>query len=185
DRSSPAEPDGAALPALAAELEARLGCAVLAMRYPVADEFAIRLAARVYDLLLGKAQPLCRALQLALPETAGVTALSVATPTLFGAPAADLRLLPPDGKPVVFDEAKTKLAGFPAEPKRFVGRVGPLARANAALAPGSGGRGCCSSAWLEQARPRARWSWRTGTSTASADWCGTKRPTRARTSPAR
>ncbi|MGH8903906.1 MAG: CHAT domain-containing protein, partial [Egibacteraceae bacterium] len=136
DRSGPAKRDGAALPALAAELEARLGCAVLAMRYPVADEFAIGLAGRVYDLLLGKGQPLCRALQLALPETAGVTPLSVATPTLFGAPAADLRLLPPDGGPVVFDEADTKLAKFPAEPKRLVGRVGPLARANAALAPG-------------------------------------------------
>ncbi|MGH8903855.1 MAG: AAA family ATPase [Egibacteraceae bacterium] len=142
DRSSPAEPDGAALPALAAELEAELGCAVLAMRYPVTDEFAIRLAARVYDLLLGKGQPLCRALQLALPPAVaglgGAAALSVATPTLFGALAADLRLLPPDGKPVVFDETDTKLAGFPAEPKRLVGRVGPLARANAALAPGSG-----------------------------------------------
>jgi hypothetical protein len=48
------ESDGVVLPALAAELEARLGCAVLAMRYPVADEFAIRLGGRVYDLLLGK-----------------------------------------------------------------------------------------------------------------------------------
>ncbi|MGH8904286.1 MAG: CHAT domain-containing protein, partial [Egibacteraceae bacterium] len=139
DRSGrSAERDGAALPALAAELEARLGCAVLAMRYPVADEFAIGLAGRVYDLLLGKGQPLCRALQLALPETADTTPLSVATPTLFGALAADLQLKPPDGKPVVFDETDTKLAGFPAEPKRLVGRVGPLARANAALAPDSG-----------------------------------------------
>lgn len=136
-----AEADGAVLPALAAELEAKLGCAVLAMRYPVADEFAIRLARRVYDLLLGKGQPLCRALQLALPEVADVTALSVATPALFGALAADLQLLPPAGGPVMFDEADTKLACFPAEPRRFVGRVGPLARASAALAPGSGRSG--------------------------------------------
>ncbi|MGH8902231.1 MAG: CHAT domain-containing protein [Egibacteraceae bacterium] len=138
ERGGPAEPDGSVLPALAAELEARLGCAVLAMRYPVVDEFAIRLAKRVYDLLLGKGQPLCRALQLALPETADTTPLSVATPTLFGALAADLQLKPPDGKPVVFEETDTKLAGFPAEPKRLVGRVGPLARANAVLAPDSG-----------------------------------------------
>ncbi|MGH8895872.1 MAG: CHAT domain-containing protein, partial [Egibacteraceae bacterium] len=142
-RSQPAaaEPDGAALPAL----EATLGCAVLAMRYPVADEFAIGLAARMYGLLLGKGQPLPRALQLALPKAvAGLgeaAALSAATPALFGTLAADLRLLPPAGKPVVFDEAETKLAGFPADPKRFVGRVGPLARANAALAPGSGHSG--------------------------------------------
>jgi hypothetical protein len=131
------------LPALATELVARLGCAVLAMRYPVADDFAIGLAQRLYDLLLGKGQPLCRALQLALPEVVRALGapLSEATPALFGSSAAGLRLLPPAGGPVVFDETETKLAGFPPEPKRFVGRVGPMARANAALAPRSGQSG--------------------------------------------
>jgi tetratricopeptide (TPR) repeat protein len=137
--STEAEP----LPALAAELVGRLDCAVLAMRYPVIDDFAIGLAGQLYELLLGKGQPLARALQLALPRliseppTAAVPALSVATPALFGARAAELRLVPPAGEPLVFDTMVTKLAGFPPEPVRFVGRVGPMARANAALAPGS------------------------------------------------
>ncbi len=141
-------PDGASteaepLPALAAELVQRLDCAVLAMRYPVIDDFAIALAGQLYDLLLGRGQPLARALQLALPRvvgqapTAAVPALSVATPALFGARAVELRLAPPAGGPLVFDTMVTKLAGFPPEPVRFVGRVGPMARANAALAPGS------------------------------------------------
>jgi tetratricopeptide (TPR) repeat protein len=141
-------PDGASteaepLPALAVELVRRLDCAVLAMRYPVIDDFAVALAGQLYDLLLGKGQPLARALQLALPRvvgqapTAAVPALSVATPALFGARAVELRLAPPAGGPLVFDTMVTKLAGFPPEPVRFVGRVGPMARANAALAPGS------------------------------------------------
>lgn len=136
-------PGAEPLPAVATELVARLGCAALAMRYPVADDFVIGLAERLYDLLLGKGQPLCRALRLALPEAVRDLGppLSVATPALFGSSAAGLRLLPPVGGPVVFDEAKVKLAGFPAEPKRFVGRVGPMARGNAALAPHSGHSG--------------------------------------------
>src|SRR6266536_1449097 len=81
-------PDGASteaepLPALAVELVRRLDCAVLAMRYPVIDDFAVALAGQLYDLLLGK------------------------------------------GGPLVFDTMVTKLAGFPPEPVRFVGRVLP------------------------------------------------------------
>jgi CHAT domain len=137
--SAGAEP----LPALAAELVGRLDCAVLAMRYPVVDDFAIALAGQLYDLLVGKGQPLARAVQLTLPRavseppTPAAPALSVATPALFGARAVELRLLPPAGRPLVFDEMLTKLARFPPEPVRFVGRVGPMARANAALAPSS------------------------------------------------
>ena len=73
---------------LAAELAERLGCAVLAMRYPVVDDFAIALAAKLYDLLAGKGQPLPRALGNALrdraviadPPTVGCPALSVGDP---------------------------------------------------------------------------------------------------------
>ena len=39
---------------MAAALVAGLDCAVLAMRYPVVDDFAINLAGSFYDLLLGK-----------------------------------------------------------------------------------------------------------------------------------
>ena len=131
------------LPAVAAELVRRLDCAVVAMRYPVVDDFAIALAGQLYDLVLGKGHQLARAIQLTLPRvvedppTPAVPPISVATPALFGAHAVDLRLQPPAGGPLVFDPTKTKLAGFEPEPVRFVGRVAPMARANAALAPNS------------------------------------------------
>ena len=41
----------------------------------------------------------------------------------------------------MFDAERTKLAGFPAQPDRFVGRVGVMVRANAALAERSGASG--------------------------------------------
>jgi hypothetical protein len=128
------------LPALARELVRRVGCAVLAMRYPVVDDFAIALDERVYEGLFGRDQELPRALQLALPASAGkqptpgAPALSVATPTLLGPLAAELRLRPPPGVPD-FNVGTQKMAYFPDEPTRFVGRAGPMARATAALAP--------------------------------------------------
>ncbi|WP_158841982.1 CHAT domain-containing protein [Saccharothrix deserti] len=135
------------LPAVATELVRRLDCAVLAMRYPVVDDFAIALSRSFYDLVLGKGQPVARALALSLPRVAadpptpGAPALSAATPTLFGARAEDLRLVPPAGEPLVFQAERQKLAEFPAQPDRFVGRVGPMTRATTALAPRSGRAG--------------------------------------------
>jgi hypothetical protein len=135
---------GSWLPSMAAALVARLDCAVLAMRYPVEDDFAIALARSFYDLLLGKGQPVSRALVLTLPrvppepQTPRPSALSLATPVLFGARASDLKLVPPTGGPVVFEAEDQKLAGFPAQPERFVGRVGAMTRATAVLAPRSG-----------------------------------------------
>jgi hypothetical protein len=64
------EEDLRPLPALAARLVGELGCAVLAIRYPVQDEFAVKLGVELYDLLLRQRQPLTRALQLALPRAA-------------------------------------------------------------------------------------------------------------------
>ena len=135
---------------LATELAERLGCAVLAMRYPVVDDFAIALAAKLYDLLAGKEQPLPRALGNALrdraviadPPTAGCPALSVATPALFGARAVGLRLAAPQRNgPVSYDTRLLKLPRFPAQPGRFVGRTAVMARASRALAPRSGEAG--------------------------------------------
>jgi hypothetical protein len=91
--------DGSAarvLPAVAAEIVSRLDCAVLAMRYPVVDDFAIALAGSFYDLTLGKGQPVPRALGLSLSQpkvvppvpTPGAPALSIGTPALFGRRAA-------------------------------------------------------------------------------------------------
>ena len=61
----------------------------------------------------------------------------------------------------MFEVERQKLAGFPPQPERFVGRVGPLTRAATVLAPDSGGRGWCSMAWRGRGRPPARWSWPT------------------------
>ncbi len=125
---------------LARGLAGRLGCAVLAMRYPVVDDFAIELAGRFYEGLLSRDQTVDVALRLALPAAAGATAstaapaLSIATPTLVGTVAVGLRLSPPPGRPHL-DPQQTPMAGFPHEPERFVGRAGAMARASAVLAP--------------------------------------------------
>ena len=141
---------GFASGALATELAGRLGCAVLAMRYPVGDDFAIALAGRLYELLAAKGQPLPRAVGMALrqlmtgPDGAAWPALSVATPALFGGRAVNLRLAAPARARARLDDAgeydvgSLKLAGFPPQPARFVGRTGVMARASAALAAGSG-----------------------------------------------
>jgi hypothetical protein len=144
ERADP-PPDGVQPAALATELVDRLGCAVLAMRFPVIDDFAIDLAERLYGKLVDKGQPLARALGLALPEvltdppTVACPPLSVATPTLFGGLAVDLRLRAPDRtRPQSYDTELLKLAAFPQQPERFVGRVAVMTRASAALAPRSG-----------------------------------------------
>jgi hypothetical protein len=128
--------------ALATELAGKLGCAVLAMRYPVDDDFAIALTVRLYDLLARQGQTLPRAVGLALRRLATEgpwPALSVATPALFGGRAIGLRLAAPDRTlPEPFNAAAQKMAGFPPQPARFVGRTGVMARASAVLAAESG-----------------------------------------------
>jgi hypothetical protein len=140
-----AKGSGFAPGALATELAGRLGCAVLAMRYPVGDDFAIALTGKVYELLAAKGQALPQAVGIALRElmaqSAGIgwSALSVATPALFGGRAVGLRLAaPPRVQAEDYSTAPLKLAGFPPQPDRFVGRTGVMARASAALAAGSG-----------------------------------------------
>jgi hypothetical protein len=136
--------DGGLVPVLAAALVDRLDCAVLGMRFPVVDDFAIALNRELYGLLIGQGQPLATAVGIALPDlvagpaTPACPALSAGTPALFGARAVDLVLEVPAGVPLVFDAERTKLAGFPDQPERFVGRVGVMVRANAALAERSG-----------------------------------------------
>jgi hypothetical protein len=132
------------LSALATALVDRVDAAVLAMRYPVADDFAVGLSEKFYDLVLGKGQPVARALGLALPRvlpatpSAGVPAVSVATPALFGARALGLTLQAPIGSKRSLSKERVKLTRFPDQPNRFVGRVGAMARASTALAPRSG-----------------------------------------------
>jgi tetratricopeptide (TPR) repeat protein len=133
----------AAQSAVAQALRAQLGCAVVAMRYPVADDFAVAFAGQLYDRLLAHGQPVDQAFAGAVAVAAGPVpsagrpALSVGTPALFGASAVDLSLSPPTGKPAL-DQAEIKMAGFAPEPERFVGRAAAMAAANQVLSPGSG-----------------------------------------------
>jgi tetratricopeptide (TPR) repeat protein len=129
--------------ALATELTDRLGCAVLAMRYPVGDEFAIALSAKLYELLADRGQPLPRAVGMALRHvltsggdgTGEWSALSAATPAVFGGRAVGLTLRAPErDSGDSYATGALKMAGFPSQSDRFVGRTGVMARASAALA---------------------------------------------------
>ncbi|MEO8165667.1 MAG: CHAT domain-containing protein, partial [Betaproteobacteria bacterium] len=144
--AKPTDDSAKRLPVLARALAEQLNCGVLAMRFPVGDEFAIQLAQRVYGGVLEDQQPLHRALRFALQDLCGANspahahpALSVATPTLFGRAALDLSLHPrqstaaPDA-----DVRQTPLAHFPPAHERLVGRVAELTRASRALATDSG-----------------------------------------------
>jgi tetratricopeptide (TPR) repeat protein len=122
------------LQTVARALVQSLDCAVLAMRYPVGDQFAIDLGRKLFERVLDQKQSLTRALQVTLPELIeGPDVVGVATPTLFGRHAADLDVSPPPGEPQV----RLELSYFPREPERFVGRVGLLTHARGALAPDS------------------------------------------------
>ena len=126
---------------LARLLVAELGCAVVGMRYPVLDEFAIGFGAEFYGELLRAGQPVdiaaARAVSVAAGDGQGGWPVSVATPGLFGKRAAGLTLPVPRGKPRL-DPAEVKMERFPVEPERFVGRAGAMAVASAALSPRSG-----------------------------------------------
>lgn len=128
---------------VARALVAELGCAVVAMRYPVIDDFALGFADALYNRVFRNIQRLDRAVAAAVPAAAGSTpsaarpAISVGTPSIFGASAASLSLAPPIGKPIL-DPAEEAMAWFPLEPPRFVGRAEAMAAASAALAAESG-----------------------------------------------
>ena len=135
---------------LATELASQLGCAVLAMRYPVGDEFAIALSEKLYELLVDQGHSLPRAVGMALrelvsgtgdsrPEGTVFPGLALATLALFGRSAMDLRLAAPAHGHTDRDEVLDLMtAGFPPQPERFVGRTAVMARASAALATHSG-----------------------------------------------
>ena len=131
------------LTSVASALVRELDCAVLAMRYPVGDEFAIALATELYRGVLQQGQGLTRALQLSLTRTIpGQSPLCAATPVLFGRRAVDLALDVPETS---FDELDAPtvggLAEFVPQPAHFVGRVGVMAQAGAALSLRSGRTG--------------------------------------------
>jgi len=128
-----------AAPTVARALTETVGCAVLAMRYAVADEFATILARELYDRLFRQKQPLPVATRQALASVANKPgapswgALSLAAPALFGASAADLTLVPPPRQADA--PADLRLAFIPKQKPHFVGRVAAMTLASAALAP--------------------------------------------------
>lgn len=138
--------DTRAAGALAADL-ARLGCAVLAMRFQTTDDFAIALAERLYSLIAWEEKPLPRALGIALNDvvpasaTAARPALSAASPALFGSSAASLALTVPRRPPPEPGQGTDAIPGFPTQPDLFVGRIAVMTRASMALAPRSGEAG--------------------------------------------
>jgi tetratricopeptide (TPR) repeat protein len=139
------------LTGVARAVAAQMGCAVVAMRYPVADDFAVGFAQELYERLLGvrdtlpgsRGQPLGVALARAVAKASGPEpspvrpVLSLATPMLIGRPAPGLVLEVPRSQPGL-DLAQVRMQGFPDEPERFVGRAQAMAEAGAALAEGSG-----------------------------------------------
>lgn len=140
---TPASP----MPALAQQLVNELDCAVLAMRYPVGDDFAINLSSELYDQLLRKRQPLTLAVQRAIRSAlkggydASTPPISIATPALFGRRASDLRISPPRSEAQEIRLTAIGRSRFPPEPRRFVGRMNPLIRSSSAMAEESGMRG--------------------------------------------
>jgi tetratricopeptide (TPR) repeat protein len=147
ERPGASPPDTPSAPgALATRLASRLGCAVLAMRFPVNDEFAIAMSAKLYDLLARQGQPLPRATTLTLKHLTGggtdgrrFPALSMTAPAIFGATATALTLAAPKRSGIPsFRPENLKLAGFPPQPDRFVGRTAVMTRASTALAAESG-----------------------------------------------
>lgn len=131
--------------ALGLDLARRLGCAVVGMRYPVAESFAAAFAGELYRLLFMKGLPLARARAAATavaaagPVTFDRPALSPAVPALYAASAIDLRLAAARvDAPVTVTHDAVKLAGLPAQPVHFVGRVAAMSRVSQALAPRSG-----------------------------------------------
>jgi tetratricopeptide (TPR) repeat protein len=113
------------------------------MRYPVVDDFAVDLSLGFFRAMWERDLSLPVALGQAVADSApeeptpGAPALSAFTPTLL-APKGEPTLRAPLGAP---SPPNLKMAGFDPEPGRFVGRVGAITRANAALAPRSPQRG--------------------------------------------
>ncbi|MER5195207.1 CHAT domain-containing protein [Streptomyces sp. NPDC002755] len=136
-----------ALTSLAAAMADDLGCAVVAMRFPVGNDFAQAFAVRLYTSLLRHRHPLPRALHNALDETASDSGLgehryplfTAATPMVYGAAALDPGLLDrPRSRGHLPGPRRGNAALLPDRPASFVGRLREMIGANAALAPAGG-----------------------------------------------
>ncbi|ASU84910.1 CHAT domain-containing protein [Nocardiopsis gilva YIM 90087] len=134
-----------AISALAPLLAQELGCAVVGMRYPVTDDYAIAFGNRLYEQLLGKENLLGRALAHTVSQTnletptPAVPAISSITPVLIGAGAAGLRVAAPAARPATSENAERRREGhlqgsdLPPPHEHFVGRVRVMARIHRVL----------------------------------------------------
>ncbi|MFJ1730428.1 CHAT domain-containing protein [Streptomyces sp. NPDC088254] len=146
----PARSTGRPMTSLAATLADELDCAVVAMRFPVGNDFAVRFDAALYQGLLGKGWPLPAALRYALrtaaddpdlPERA-LPLLSACTPVLFGTDAPCLTLAQEDLLLGPFDAPGLNMAGpLPDPPEPFVAREQEMSAARAATSPSGASRG--------------------------------------------
>jgi hypothetical protein len=148
---------------LARGLAEELGCAVVATRYPVTDEFSIAFNQIFYQRVLSGGEPVgvasARALagvlagrseggpvsgggSAAVPGEAPRADIAAASLGVFGGSAADLVLRAPRARPVSGGSGTGtdagRMAGFPDQPERFVGRGAIMTAAGAALRAGSG-----------------------------------------------
>lgn len=121
---------------LADAVAARLGCAVLAMRFAVRDTFAVALTSELYRGLLAEGLPPAKALGKALATISDVTAMEMVTPVLLGEPSAWVTVQAPecDSKP------SSLPPGLPPAPERFVGRVATMSRCVRILLNDTGSR---------------------------------------------
>ncbi|MGV9452978.1 CHAT domain-containing protein [Streptomyces sp. NPDC003635] len=150
-----AESDSRPVPApsltsLAAVVAEHLGCAVVAMRFPVSNEFARVFAVSLYTSLFRHGHTLPQAVHSALTDTSGnreldevrTPLLAAATPMLFGAAARSRRL--PD-RPMTRGPLRgvpgAGAGPLPDRPRSFVGRLREMTEASRTLAAESGSRG--------------------------------------------
>jgi CHAT domain len=147
---------------LAMGLAAELGCAVVATRYVVTDEFSIAFDQVFYDQLLSRGEPAgvasARAVAtvlaaastggpvpgggpvVAVPGAPAPAGIRAATLGVFGARAASLTLRAAPagaGGAMVIGAAAGRMAGFPDQPERFVGRYALMTTMSTALRLGS------------------------------------------------
>jgi tetratricopeptide (TPR) repeat protein len=134
------EPSGPAVTALAQQLVQDLACPVVAMRYPVDDEFAIAFSKELYTSVFAGASDLGIAARVAtlaaVASRPGVRLLSAVTPVVLAPHGNAPELAAPRGIPDA-SFAGAPLSSFPAEPTRLAGRTGVMAKARMALAPES------------------------------------------------
>ncbi|KAB1144961.1 CHAT domain-containing protein [Streptomyces luteolifulvus] len=146
----PAPERASALTSLASAVAEELGCAVVAMRFPVGNDFARIFAVRLYTHLFRSSHTLPQALRNTLAETLAdpelperrYPLLCAATPMLYGAaaltqslPDRPMRSVPPRGP------RSNGVGALPDRPRSFVGRLREMMRLSSALAPESGVRG--------------------------------------------